>query len=199
VRSPASRAACFTQLRIACAEGSNWRANSSGVRPVRTNSMIRCRNSGEYGGWLFGIVDLPFRPNDGVSTKAGQLQIDHDGDAAAVASLPDTGAAPHLKRMVPREPAHLDELPNALPSAVGIYQQAQIHITGVLERSFIPLDLGRKHPNVCPASMDNLKACGPGGNKRSATCGRGAPPCAPGGQMEFRRELLSVDDPRRDP
>src|SRR5262245_1519173 len=73
VRSPTSRTACFTQLRIACAEGSNWRASSSGVRPLRTSSTIRCRNSGAYGGWLFGIVDLPFRPNDGVSTKPGQL------------------------------------------------------------------------------------------------------------------------------
>src|SRR5438445_5941252 len=75
VRSPASSAACFTQFRIACAEGSNWRASSSGVRPLRTSSTIRWRNSGEYGGWLFGIVDLPFRPNDGVSTKPGQLQL----------------------------------------------------------------------------------------------------------------------------
>src|SRR2546425_253628 len=74
VRSPASRAACFTQFRIAWAEGSNWRANSSGVRPLRTNSTIRCRNSGAYGRWLFGIVDAPFRPNHGVSTKPGQLQ-----------------------------------------------------------------------------------------------------------------------------
>src|SRR5437899_12881342 len=36
--------------------------------------MIGCRNSCEYGGWLFDIVYLPFRPNDGVSTKPGQLQ-----------------------------------------------------------------------------------------------------------------------------
>jgi len=46
----------------------------SGVRPLRTISTIRCRNSGAYGGWFFGIVDLPFRPNDGASTKPGQLQ-----------------------------------------------------------------------------------------------------------------------------
>src|SRR5207249_8022924 len=54
--------------------GPNWRASSSGVRPLRTSSTIRCRNSGAYGGWLFGSVDLPFRPNDGVSTKPGQRQ-----------------------------------------------------------------------------------------------------------------------------
>src|SRR5215831_14568789 len=75
VRSLASRAACFIQFRIACADGSNWRASSSGVRPLRTSSTIRSRNSGEYGWWLFGIVDLPFRPNDGVSTKPGQLHL----------------------------------------------------------------------------------------------------------------------------
>src|SRR5919108_6630153 len=62
VRSPASTPACFTQFRIACAEGSNWRASSSGVPPLRISSTIRCRNSGAYGRWLFGIVDRPFRP-----------------------------------------------------------------------------------------------------------------------------------------
>src|SRR2546422_4082253 len=76
VRSPASRAACFIQFRIAWADGSNWRANSSGVRPLRTSSMSRCRNSGGYGRWLLGIVDAPFRPNDGVSTKPGAASTD---------------------------------------------------------------------------------------------------------------------------
>jgi len=33
------------------------------------SSTMRCRNSGAYGQWLFGIVDLAFRPNDEVSTK----------------------------------------------------------------------------------------------------------------------------------
>src|SRR5213594_1314534 len=79
IRSPASRAACFIQFRIAWADGSNWRANSSGVRPLRTSSMSRCRNSAGYGRWLFGIVDAPFRPNHGVSTKPGQLQLDGHG------------------------------------------------------------------------------------------------------------------------
>jgi arylsulfatase len=37
--------------------------------------MMRCRNSGAYGRWLFGIGDRPFRPNHGVSTKPGQLHI----------------------------------------------------------------------------------------------------------------------------
>jgi hypothetical protein len=35
---------------------------------------MRCRYSAGYGRWLFGIVDAPFRPNDGVSTKPGQLR-----------------------------------------------------------------------------------------------------------------------------
>src|SRR6266540_4222655 len=77
VRSPASRAVCFTQFRIACAEGSNWRPSSSGVRPFRTNSMRRRRNSGAYGRWLFGIVDAPFRPNHGVSTKPEAVSRGH--------------------------------------------------------------------------------------------------------------------------
>ena len=73
MRWPASSAACFTQFRIAWAEGSNCRPSSSGVRPFRTNSTSRARNFGGYGRWLFGIVDAPFRPNSGVSTKPGQL------------------------------------------------------------------------------------------------------------------------------
>ena len=44
-----------------------------GVHPFRISSMMRWRNSGGYGRWLFGIVDTPFRPNHGVSTKPGQL------------------------------------------------------------------------------------------------------------------------------
>jgi hypothetical protein len=38
--------ACFTQVEIDCAVGSNSRANSSGVRPDRTRSTICRRNSG---------------------------------------------------------------------------------------------------------------------------------------------------------
>ena len=60
---------------IACADGSNWRDNSSGVRPFRTSSTIRCRNSDEYGRWLFGIVELPLCPNDRVSTKPGHVHV----------------------------------------------------------------------------------------------------------------------------
>ena len=61
------------------------------LRPVRPyDSLIRkirllrrrdggpwgahCRNSGVRR-WLFGITDLPVRPNDGLSTESGQLQI----------------------------------------------------------------------------------------------------------------------------
>jgi hypothetical protein len=36
---------------------------------------MRCRNSGAYGRWVFAIMDTPFCPNDGVSTKAGQLHL----------------------------------------------------------------------------------------------------------------------------
>ena len=45
-RRPSSRSACTTQLRIACADGSNSRAKSSGVRPARTSSIIWRRYSG---------------------------------------------------------------------------------------------------------------------------------------------------------
>src|SRR6202023_341752 len=63
-----------TQLRIACAEGSNSRASCSGSRPARTSSIICRLNSGGYGArCLWGIVD-PSPPNHGVSTKPGQLQ-----------------------------------------------------------------------------------------------------------------------------
>jgi hypothetical protein len=47
-RRPASRSACATQLRIDCAVGSNSFARSSGLRPARTSSTIRCRYSDAY-------------------------------------------------------------------------------------------------------------------------------------------------------
>ncbi|MFH1080762.1 MAG: hypothetical protein V1766_10995, partial [Pseudomonadota bacterium] len=55
--------------------------NASGFLPARTNSTMRRRNSGGYGGWDFGIMDTSFS-NDSVSTKAGQLHspcIDQTG------------------------------------------------------------------------------------------------------------------------
>ncbi len=72
-RLPSSRSACRTQLRIAPAEGSNFWASSSGVRPARTSSTMRCRNSVEYGGRVLGIVDTFLLLRGYVSTKAGQL------------------------------------------------------------------------------------------------------------------------------
>jgi hypothetical protein len=56
VRRPSLRAAWTTQLWIARADGSNFRASSSGVWPARTSSTSRRRNSGGYGGRLLGIV-----------------------------------------------------------------------------------------------------------------------------------------------
>jgi len=52
-----------------CADGSNYRPRSSDVRPLRTSSTIRRRNSGEYGRWLFGIVDLPTALSSAESTN----------------------------------------------------------------------------------------------------------------------------------
>ena len=72
-RRPSSRSPCTTQLRIACAVGSNSRDNSSGLRPVRTNSTIWRRNSGAYGGLDLGMVDTS-SPKGQVSTNSDQLQ-----------------------------------------------------------------------------------------------------------------------------
>src|SRR5229473_4450348 len=63
------------------ADGSNCRPSSSGVRPLRTSSTMRCRNSTGYARWLFGIVDAPFRPNHGVSTKPGAVSRGHRNSA----------------------------------------------------------------------------------------------------------------------
>ena len=46
IARPASRSACATQFRIACAVGSNSFARLSGLRPDRTSSIICRRNSG---------------------------------------------------------------------------------------------------------------------------------------------------------
>ena len=73
LRPPSSRSACRTQFRMDCAVGSNSRESSSGVRPARTNSIICCLKSGEYGLRVRGIVDSSF-PKGEVSTKPGQLQ-----------------------------------------------------------------------------------------------------------------------------
>jgi hypothetical protein len=59
---PSSRSACLTQLWMACAEGSNSRESSSGFHPPRTNSTIRRRNSGGYGGRDFGMTDTSLDP-----------------------------------------------------------------------------------------------------------------------------------------
>src|SRR5262245_1642650 len=55
-RRPSFRSACATQFRIAWADGSNSCASSSGVRPARTSSTIRRRNSAGYGGRDLGIL-----------------------------------------------------------------------------------------------------------------------------------------------
>ena len=56
----------------ACADGSNSRARSDGSRPERTRSTIWRRNSGEYGGRVFGMT-IPFAKASGASIKPGQL------------------------------------------------------------------------------------------------------------------------------
>src|ERR1700674_1862221 len=87
LRTPPSRPACLTHLRIALAEASNSRANCAIGRPVRANSMIRRRYSGAYGGCVLGIGGPPsyFLPNtlyESGSTPAG------DPDGLAVRPPP---------------------------------------------------------------------------------------------------------------
>ncbi len=48
---------------------------------------MRCRNSGGYGRWLFGIVDTPIHPYHKVSTKAGHVHTAWGRAAAVFASL----------------------------------------------------------------------------------------------------------------
>src|SRR5882724_4229696 len=61
LRLPSSRSACRTQFQIECADGSNCRDNSAGVRPDRTSSTILRRNSAGYGERLFAIVNSSLR------------------------------------------------------------------------------------------------------------------------------------------
>ena len=54
-RRPSSRSACATQLRIAWAVGSNSRASSSAVRPVRTKATRRPSGAGRLAGTAVSI------------------------------------------------------------------------------------------------------------------------------------------------
>ena len=92
------RSACASQLRMVWADGSNCSASDSGVRPLRTSSTVRHRNSGWSGGRVFGIVD--FLPHRGtMSTEAGQL---HSARTAIRASaLPAAGSQAIVDRKAP--------------------------------------------------------------------------------------------------
>ncbi len=72
-RRPSSLSAWATQFLMVCADGSNSLASSEGVRPARTSSTIRCRNSGGYGNLVLGMMNTSYA-RDKVSTKTGQLQ-----------------------------------------------------------------------------------------------------------------------------
>ena len=73
---PSSASACSTHFRIETAVGSNSLARLSGVRPARTSSTFRRRNSAGYGDRLFGIVVSFLPQRERVSTKPGQLQYE---------------------------------------------------------------------------------------------------------------------------
>src|SRR6266536_3014282 len=69
---PPSKSACFAQLRIVWADGSNSFAKDSGVLPARTNSPSCSRNSDGYA--LRCDMWTPPPPKGEVSTEPGQLQ-----------------------------------------------------------------------------------------------------------------------------
>lgn len=71
-RSPVSRAACVTQLRIVCARGSNSFASCSGGRAARARSISCWRNSGGYLRLVRGI-EHSRSPKGEVSAEPGQL------------------------------------------------------------------------------------------------------------------------------
>jgi len=77
---PSSRSAWWTQFRIACADGSNSLASSSGVRPARTSSTICRRNSAGYGGLDRGISSSPRAAE---LWKTGPLPRFHTASAAS--------------------------------------------------------------------------------------------------------------------
>src|SRR6202008_4080032 len=91
-RRPSSSSACVSQLRIDCAVGSNSFANSSGLRPARTSSIILRRYSGAYRAWLLGIVAL--------------LHFPHSATVHETGSTPEQEFALHCERTVL---AHLEE------------------------------------------------------------------------------------------
>ena len=73
------RSACATQFWITCANGSNSRARSDGLRPERTRSTIWRRNSGKYGGRVFGMT-TPVAKASGVSIKPALPDFDIGGE-----------------------------------------------------------------------------------------------------------------------
>ena len=68
---PASRSACSTQWRIDSDDGSNSLANSSGVRPARTNSTICRRKAAGYGLCVLGMRHPPFTQVSGCPPNRG--------------------------------------------------------------------------------------------------------------------------------
>ncbi len=73
-RRPLSRAAGVPQIRIDYAVGSNFSANSSGLRPARAISTIRCLNSAGYALWDLDIVNSSSPERDQVSTEPRAVQ-----------------------------------------------------------------------------------------------------------------------------
>jgi len=72
--TPPSRSACLTQLRIACADGSNSLPSSSGEHFARASSTNCRRYSGGYGGRDRGIAN-PFTPKGDSVHGAGSTSF----------------------------------------------------------------------------------------------------------------------------
>ena len=175
-RRPSSRSPCTTQLRIACAVGSNSRDNSSGLRPARTNSTIWRRNSGAYGGLDLGMVDTS-SPKGQVSTNSGQLHstLNRKIDSARVdetevvtieleadqVSLHDIGIihgssansssrrrAGLALRYMPSTSCMYREMPNAAADWTSMPMEVVRGVNRNDRNDFAPGDLGRLWPSA---------------------------------------------------
>jgi hypothetical protein len=114
-------------LRIACAEGSNWRANSSGVRPFRTNATIRppelrrvrrmaLRHRGPYfPPQRWGVHETGPTPGQETARSGASGRRPTRGtQSAATPSLYSPGPATKIERSGERPRRFTERVPNAI-------------------------------------------------------------------------------------
>ena len=131
---PSSRSACFTHLLILSTVGSNSRANSPGLRPTRTNSTIRWRNSNGYDFYLVALWTPPYLifgcPPNRVNSNPGMVGIKH---ILATPFHPQTNGKLEryhqtLKRDVNQVPYELpSDLEAAIVAFVSYYNYRRYH------------------------------------------------------------------------